>query len=83
MINALDILEELIDDDPFIRAYPNFAKYVQVWDEMGGAQASQVPENVIFDFYAEKLTPEEGLHIWHTYDPVEQILKCKEAQPND
>jgi hypothetical protein len=78
-MNQLDVLEELIDDDPFIRFYPSFARYVQAWDEMGGERASKVPEDVVFDFYAEKLTPEEALHIWHTYDPIEQIMRCKES----
>ena len=79
MTNALDILEDLIDDDPFIRSYPSFDVYVRAWDEEGGEAVLAVPEDVIFEFYAEKLTPREALHIWFTYSPVEQILFCKEA----
>lgn len=57
-----------MDDDPFIRAYPSFNAYIKEWDEYGGVDACKVPESVVFEFYAEKLTPEEALHIWFTYE---------------
>jgi hypothetical protein len=76
-MNPIDVLETLIDDDPFIRAYPSFAKYVQAWDEAGGNEALIVPEEVVFEFYAEKLPVEEALQLWYTYDPYEQLTACK------
>lgn len=76
--SALEILEDLMDDDPFIRAYPSFDAYIRAWDEEGGEAVLSVPESVIFEFYAEKLTPKEALHIWFTYSPVEQITLCKD-----
>lgn len=63
-----DILEDLMDEDPFIRSYPSFGAYIMAWDECGGEDACKVPESVVFEFYAEKLTPEEALHIWFTYE---------------
>jgi hypothetical protein len=76
-INPLEVLEDLIDDDPFIRAYPSFGRYVQAWDEVGGSEASKVPEEVVFEFYAEKLPVEDALQLWYTYDPYEQLTACK------
>lgn len=78
MTNALEILEDLIDDDPFIRRYPSFEAYIRVWDEEGGRGVHTVPEAVIYEFYAEKLTPEESVHLWLTYSPIEQIELCRE-----
>lgn len=62
---GLEILEDLMDDDPFIRTYPSFSRYLDEWDELEGAL--DVPEQIVFEFYAEKLEPKEGLEIWHTY----------------
>lgn len=75
--NILDIFEDLIDDDPFIRSYPSFDAYIREWDDEGGDEVSAVPERVIFEFYAEKVPVGEALHLWLTYSPVEQIEKCK------
>lgn len=68
METELDVIEELIDDDPFLRSYPTFEKYYSDWIEMGGIEASHVPQHLVFDFYAEKQTPEQALHTWFTYD---------------
>ena len=76
-MNALDVLEDLIDDDLFIRQYPTFDAYIRAWDDMGGEGANKVPESLVFEFYAEKVPPEEGLHTWYTYDPVTQLQSCK------
>jgi hypothetical protein len=76
-INPLEVLEDLIDDDPFIRSYPFFKKYMRDWDELGGESACKVPEEIIFEFYAEKLPVEEALQLWYTYDPYEQLTACK------
>lgn len=67
-MNEIDVLEELIDDDPFIRAYPSFRRYVDEWDEKGGVDALDVSEDLIFEFYAEKLTVDQALSIWFTYN---------------
>lgn len=67
-MTELEVLEELIDDDPFIRAYPSFQKYLDEWDESGGPLAYDVPDEVIFEFYAEKLTVDQALSIWFTYN---------------
>lgn len=66
-MTEIDILEELMDDDPFIRAYPSFKKYVQEWDERGGVDALEAPEQIVFEFYAEKTPIDEALTIWYTY----------------
>jgi hypothetical protein len=75
--NVLEILEDLIDDDPFIRRYSHFEAYLAEWDEMGGDGAIKVPVQLIFDFYAEKVMVEDALHTWYTYDPVTQLTTCK------
>lgn len=62
---SIEILEDLIDDDLFIRTYPSFYRYLDEWDELEGAW--DVPEEVVFEFYAEKIEPQEGLEIWGTY----------------
>jgi hypothetical protein len=79
MTYQLDVLEDLIDDDSFIRAYPSFGAYIRAWDEMGGEGACVVPEEVVFEFYAEKVQVEEALHTWFTYDPVTQLTMCKDT----
>jgi hypothetical protein len=65
--NPLDVMEDLLDDDPFIRAYPSFAAYVNVWDEDGGVDAWSAPSTLLYDFYAEKLPVDQALHMWFTY----------------
>jgi len=81
-MNPLDVLEALIDDDPFIRAYPSLSAYIRTWDELGGKEAQFVPDELLYEFYAEKLTVEDALHIWFTYTPLEQIQKCQEIIRN-
>jgi hypothetical protein len=76
--NPLEVLEDLIDDDPFIRAYPSYDRYVNAWDEFGGADAWSVPDEAIFEFYAEKIPVEEALHLWYTYNPYQQLTLCKQ-----
>ena len=77
--NVLEILEDLIDDDPFIRRYPHFEAYLTEWEEMGGMGATNLPVQLIFDFYAEKVMVEDALHTWYTYDPVTQLNTCKNS----
>jgi hypothetical protein len=72
------VLEDLMDDDPFIRLYPTFKAYIRAWDEMGGEAATRVSENFVFEFYAEKVLPEDALHTWYTYDPLTQLQSCKQ-----
>ena len=78
--NAIMVLEDLIDEDPFIRSYPSFSSYLRAWDEMGGDAAVVVSENVVFEFYAEKVLPEDALHTWYTYDPLTQLQSCQGRQ---
>lgn len=68
MNNPIEIFEDLLDDDPFIRAYPSFRRYLYEWGERGGVEAYDVPDAVIFEFYAEKLIVDDGLAIWFTYN---------------
>ena len=68
MTNPIDILEDLLDYDPFIRAYPSFGKYIDEWDERGGKDAEKAPCEPIFEFYAEKLPVDQALHLWFTYN---------------
>lgn len=67
MSNCIDILEDLIDDDPFIRAYKSFGRYIDEWDNKGGVGAWAAPDSVIFEFYAEKLFVDDALALWFTY----------------
>lgn len=66
--NPLEILEDLLDDDPFIRAYPTFQRYIDEWDEKGGESAEEVPSQLVFEFYAEKLPVDKALFVWFTYN---------------
>ena len=68
MTNPIDILEDLLDDDPFIRAYPSFQRYIDEWDERGGEDAEKVSCEPIFEFYAEKLHVDQALQLWFTYN---------------
>lgn len=81
-MNAFDVLEDLIDDDPFIRSYPSFDAYMRTWVEFGGEEVYGIPMAIAYEFYAEKIPPEEALHIWFTYDPLEQLIRCKEVLSN-
>lgn len=65
--NPLEILEDLLDDDPFIREYPSFQRYIDEWDEKGAPEAEDVPSGLVFEFYAEKLPVDDALAIWFTY----------------
>lgn len=64
-MGELDVLEELIDDDPFIRSYPSFSVYLRDWDEQLPDEV--VPQGIIFEFYAEKTPVPDALSIWHAY----------------
>lgn len=66
-MNELDLLEELIDDDPFIRSYPSFRSYLNEWNDNYHYGADEVPAQIIFEFYAEKTPIPEALSIWHAY----------------
>jgi hypothetical protein len=79
MMNPIEVFEALIDDDPFIRAYPSLEAYTRAWDEEGGPEVECVPDELLYEFYAEKLPVEQALHIWFTYTPIEQIQRCKEV----
>ena len=61
-----------MDEDPFIRLYPSFESYLRDWSEMGGEGVADVPQSVVFEFYAEKVMPEKALHTWFTYDPFSE-----------
>jgi hypothetical protein len=65
-MNELDVLKELMDDDPFIRAYPSFNSYISDWDELIDSD-EEVPEQIVFEFYAEKTPIPEALSIWYAY----------------
>lgn len=78
-MNPLEVLETLIDDDVFIRSYPSLGAYIRAWDEQGGPAAECVPDELLYEFYAEKLPVRDALHMWFTYTPVEQIRKCQEV----
>jgi len=78
-MNPIDVLEALIDDDPFIRSYPSLSAYIRAWDEEGGPAAECVPDELLYEFYAEKLPVPQALHIWFTYTPLEQIQRCQEV----
>lgn len=69
----ISLLEELFDDDPFIRAYPSFAKYIAEWDEKGGVDALLAPRDFIFELYASKTPVDSALHIWYTYNETTAI----------
>lgn len=63
-MQGLEILEDLIDDDPFIRAYPSFTRYLNKWSQEAHISA---PEEILFEFYAEKVSVEEAIQLWETY----------------
>ena len=67
-MNELDVLEELIDDDPFIRAYPSFRTYLREWSEVACKGSNETPAQIIFEFYAEKTPIPEALSIWEAYE---------------
>jgi len=67
-MNELDVLEELIDDDPFIRSYPSFRSYLNEWNANFYEGADEVPAQIIFEFYAEKTSIPEAISIWQAYE---------------
>jgi hypothetical protein len=78
-MNPLEVLEDLIDDDPFIRSYPSLDAYIRAWDEDGGPNAEYVPDELLYEFYAEKIPVEEALQMWFAYTPLEQLEMCREV----
>jgi len=63
-MTELDVLEDLMDEDEFIRAYPSFYRYLAEWDQEAHISA---PEEVLFEFYAEKIFVHEAIELWETY----------------
>jgi len=53
-----------MDEDEFIRAYPSFYRYLAEWDQEAHISA---PEEVLFEFYAEKIFVHEAIELWETY----------------
>jgi hypothetical protein len=78
-MNPLEVLEALIDDDPFIRAYPSLSAYIRAWDEEGGPEVECVPDELLYEFYADHVPVDEALQMWFTYTPLEQIGRCQEV----
>jgi len=59
VMNQFDVIEELMDTEPFIRAYPTFAHYVK---EMSG-----ISLDLALEFYASHVEPGEALAIVDKY----------------
>lgn len=58
-MNQFDVIEELMDTEPFIREFPTFAVYIR---EMRG-----VSLDLALEFYASHVSPHEALAIIDNY----------------
>lgn len=58
-MNEIDVLEELMKDDPFLRLYPTFSSYLK---GVGGIQL-----DLALEFYASHLPPEEAMKLVGCY----------------
>jgi hypothetical protein len=58
-MNEIDVLEELMKDDPFLRLYPTFAHYVR--DVQG------VSLDLALEFYASHVCPEKVVELMTLY----------------
>lgn len=58
-MNEFDVIEELMDTEPFIRNFPTFSHYKK---EMRG-----VSDEISLEFYASHVLPEEAWGIITTY----------------
>ncbi len=58
-MNQFDVIEELMDTEPFIRSYPTFSQYIQ---EMGG-----VSLDLALEFYASHVEPSEAMALINKY----------------
>ena len=59
-MNQFDVIEELMDTEPFIREFPTFAIYLRY---MGG-----VSLDLALEFYASHVSPDEAMALINNYN---------------
>jgi hypothetical protein len=73
MFNEIELLEEITEDNVFLRRYPTMKSYVKALRELGaiGDRPERIGEIGVFDFYANHIEPEDVIAIQETYEENE------------
>lgn len=75
-MNEIEVLEDLLKDDMFLRTWPTFKHYFSDWgrlaEEVGADDAQWAPTELIFEFYAAKVDVAEGIGLVEKYRGAEE-----------
>lgn len=69
----------LFDDDIFLTSFPTFESYRRTWDVQGGLEVEGVPDEIVCRFYFSRVDPEDALHAWFVYSPVDRHYLINEV----
>lgn len=68
--NSLEILEDIIDSDAFVRLYPSFKAYWAEWVEFCGESSGlYYAKDLAAEFYCERVGVADALHTVLVYKP--------------
>lgn len=70
-MNELEVLEDLLKDDPFLRSYPTFKSYLSEWSylatEIRSEACESTPDDLIFEFYAARVEVPSAMSLVEKY----------------
>ena len=73
-MNEIELREALIEDDPFLAQYTTFKKWQEEYFRLYLSQKGSIPSaqaESLFEWYSEKVPPEEVIHIMDIYGDQE------------
>jgi hypothetical protein len=70
-MTEVEVLEDLLKDDPFLRAWPTFRAYLTEWiylaAEIRSDACELAPDELIFEFYAARVEVARAMSIVEKY----------------
>lgn len=70
-MTEVEVLEDLLKDDPFLRAWPTFRAYLTEWiylsSEVNSSACELAPDELIFEFYAARVDVAKAMSIVEKY----------------
>lgn len=70
-MTEIEVMEDLLKDDVFLRTWPTFKRYLADWgylaEEIGAEASLLAPNDLIFEFYAAKVEVPEAMSIVEKY----------------
>jgi hypothetical protein len=67
-MTEIELLEELTEDNLFLRRYPTLRSYIKALSDSLGDNADCFDMHMAYDSYAAHIDPEDITTIWEVYD---------------